>query len=208
MEDAPERSARGPRPLEDLARRLAAGDRNAFDEAHARLDGGVRRLFQRRGASAEAAEELSQRTWLEVWRVVTQGRYRPERSAISTFVYAVAGFVGRRRTGAQGLALPAQLGERLADPDAGIEQALAEAEVIEATRACLKATTGQNALSESEREAVLATLEGQSERQAAERLSVSASTINARKKSAFDKIRRCLAAKGFFDAERGGPHGE
>lgn len=181
----------------ELSRRVAAGDRGAFDAVHDRLAGGLLRLFDRRLAGrADVADELAQQTWARAWDAITRGRYQPQRAAISTFVYAVANNVWLQfcRT----LRSPGQ-GPPTEEPAApGRHDALLEyAELIDALRGCLRQPAGPNALADDERLVVLATARGETERQLAVRLGLAASTINARKQSAYAKMRACLAAKGF-----------
>ena len=91
MHDQLPNPAGSDRSLADLCAAAVGGDRAAFEALHRRLGGGVRRLFlDRTSGRADLAEELGQRTWVGVWQSISSGKYDPTRSAISTFVYAVA----------------------------------------------------------------------------------------------------------------------
>lgn len=188
--------------LTALEVRLAAGERAAFDLAHRELAAGVRGFFGRRGLRrAEQLDDLSQQTWSQVWQSIVGGRYDPGIASISTFVYAVAHHVWLahcRQQGASPSASPAAAGQRTTGDD-GLVVVAAHAELLEALRECLMRTRGAGALSEEERCVVLGIADGATERELAQRLGLAPSTINARKKMAYERIRACLEAKGFSD---------
>jgi RNA polymerase sigma-70 factor (ECF subfamily) len=179
----------------ELAARIAAGDRTAFERLHARLHPGLLRLFMRRsGGRSELADELAQQTWGHVWQTILQSRYDPARAAISTFVYAIANnvwlqhFRASRRTTVE-----------LPDHPAGAGHAdamLLHAELLGALRDCLH-SDGPGALTDDERLIVLEQARGGTERELAAVLKLAASTVHARKLSGLEKLRRCLEAKGF-----------
>ena len=190
-------AAGGHSRLRQIAQRVAQGDPQAFASAHDSLMPGLRAVFLRRsGQRFDIADDLAQQTWAAVWDAIRRGRYDPERAAFSTFVYAVANNIWLRFCRAQRRGCASAL-VATADPAPEPERLLAYCELLEAVRACLRGERGANALSAEEREIVFAAARGTSERRLAERLGVAASTINARKKAAYDKIRRCLAFKGF-----------
>lgn len=177
----------------ELAAGIAAGDRSAFERLHARLDGGLRRLFMRRSSGkSELADELVQRTWGQLWQAVLQGRYDPSRSAISTFVYAIANniWLQQVRTSRR------LLGELSDDTGAvgGPDDAISHAELLDALRDCLDR---RDLLNHDERYVVVQLAQGATERSLATELSLAASTVHSRKLSALDKLRSCLEAKGF-----------
>lgn len=186
------------RSLADLAAAAARGDRPAFEGLHKRLTGGLRRLFMERcGGRADVADDLIQRTWVGVWQALSSGRYDPARAAISTFVYAVAHNMWLQHLRSRPTrGLPGADSER----DGGWAEAVVEgpdkelAEVLEVIRACLRGEAG--GLTPDERAILRLSGSGASDRDLAARLSVSPSTANARKRAAFDKLRRHLESMG------------
>ncbi len=184
--------------MRGVARRAAAGEESAFEAIHDRFDPGLRRFFlSRNGGRAEQAEELAQRTWVLVWRSVSDGKYDPKRAAPSTFVYAVASKVWlqhcrqlRRPAIPETGDLPARLLE--GDDPADLLHA---AELLEAMRNCLRC---EGCLSSEERAIVTAAAHGESERALAQRFGLAASSINARKQTAYAKLRQCIAQRGIF----------
>lgn len=181
------------RSLADLAADAARGNAAAFEALHKRLSGGLRRLFvERSGGRSDVADDLVQRTWVGVWQALRSGRYDPARSAISTFVYAVG-----HNMWLQHLRSRAAAGRAEVDSDheavfTGPDSDLAE--VLEAIRACLRGEAG--GLTPDERVILRLSGSGSSDRDLAARLRVSPSTANARKRAAFDKLRRHLESLG------------
>jgi len=179
--------------------RLARGDATAFEKLHADLQRPVQSMFLRRARRADLAEELAQQTWMWVWRLVHLRRYDPARARISTLVYAVARHVWlqhcrrQRRTPPPSESVREPVTRNLIDPLRIVQHA----ELLEALRACIENRNGPYALDESERRIVQAVAQSQTERQTASALGLAASTVNVRKQRAYDKLRRCLAAKGF-----------
>jgi len=182
------------RSLAELASASAAGDREAFGALHRRLSGGLRKLFMDRSSGrADVSDDLIQRTWTGVWQALSAGRYDPSRSAISTFVYAVAHKMWLQHLRARGPIRempPVEAVSTAEEPQADTDLA----EVLEAIRACLRGQAGD--LSEEDRAILRLSGMGASDRDLAARLGVSPSTANARKRAAFDRIRRHLAGLG------------
>jgi RNA polymerase sigma factor (sigma-70 family) len=187
------------------------GDAGAFEQIHRRLDGGLRRQFLTRAGRGDLADDLAQRTWMAVWKAFQEGKYHPERAAISTFVYAVGMKVwlqhlrkNRRQVGQ----LPEAVAEASTE-DADPALTLRLAELLDAVRDGLKATPG-GPLSEEERWIVQEAARGESDRTLAKRLGVAPSTLNVRKKGALEKLRRFLATRGHRgeSGERGGDQWE
>jgi RNA polymerase sigma factor (sigma-70 family) len=197
--------------LKRLADRAQRGDRSAFECLVRRLGPGIKRILLRRtGGRAELSEELAHDTWVAVWNVLREGRYDAEKAAISTFVYAVAHKLWLRhlrRTQRAPLSYGV-LDEMLAAADETDNPAatLQATELLDAVRACLHTDGTPFSLSEDERRIVVGLAASESERSLAGQLGVAASTIHARKRLAYRKLRRCLAAKGFSPEhiERGG----
>lgn len=218
-DDSPKQSAstRAARPsADDLAALALGGDEQAFEELHRRLGGGLRKFFQRRiSGRDEIIEELSQTTWMETWRALREQRYDPQRARISTFVYAVGyklllrHFQAVRRHGCIG---PSVGATELAEPTVTQQPdaLLHECELLDAVRDCIHQRGASYTLTEEERAVVVGSADNESERALGRCLGVAASTINTRKKSAYQKLRRCLSLKGFGSevVERGAPSGE
>ncbi len=204
-----------PDPLADLSRAAMAGDEAAFASIHGRLDDRLRRFLLRRAPGRDdLAADLAQRTWVAVWEALRQARYDPNRAAISTFVYAVASKMwlqhlrtSRRAGPAAGLS---DDDEGLIADAAGPADAMDLAEVLDAVRACLRADASADGLSQEESVIVCAAASGESDRALAKRLGLAPSTINARKRAAYDKVRRYLARRGHRpeSSERHGPDRE
>lgn len=179
-------------------RQASAGqpDHAAFASAYARFAPGIRRFFEKRSRGRRGlAEELAQQTWSEVWQLIHNGRYDPDRAALSTLAYAVAQHVWLRHTHARPAAtgpLP-QHEARASDP----ASAIAHAELLDALRDCLNAIAGETALDAVDRQIVTGIARGRTERELAGELGLAPSSINARKQIAYARLRRCLAAKGF-----------
>lgn len=187
--------------IQRLSAQVARGESTAFAELHGRFTPGLRRYFhQRGGVQGETIDELVQATWSELWRVVRAGHYRPDRSAISTFVYAIAHHVRLRHHARRPIRPPETPWPEDRDvPDEHLDPAgaLALAELLQAVRACLDSPL----LSDEERAVVGGVAHGSSERQLAARLGVSASTINAWKRTGYQKLRICLRRRGFDPAQ-------
>ena len=211
----PEPTRQGPPENADTLREwaslAAAGDDQAFERIHRRFGGGLMRFFlTRNGGRVDLAEELAQKTWVEVWRSLRRQRYDPQRGAISTFTYAIGykvwlqycrtslGGMERANVGDGYLAL-------LIEDASAPEDLLNAAELLDALRTCVREAGSANALSDDERLIVFHAARGQSERWLADELGVAPSTVNARKRIVYNKLRKCLAAKGFVreSAERG-----
>jgi RNA polymerase sigma factor (sigma-70 family) len=202
--------------LEALAARATEGDERAFEELHRRLGGGLRSFLHRRlGGHADLIAELSQATWVEVWRAIRGRRYDPQRARITTFVYAVGNKMLLRHfrvAGREGRLFSSavlQAGTASAAADSP-EDLLHDCELLDALRDCLQRTDTPLSLTAEERTVVTAAAQDESERSLARRLGIAASTINARKKTAYAKLRRCLTRKGFGQdvAEHGARLGE
>jgi RNA polymerase sigma-70 factor (ECF subfamily) len=202
--------------LQRLARQTRTGDRSAFARIHERLAPGLHRILLRRTAGqADLAEELAQQTWTEVWRALRNGHYDDSKAAISTFVYAVAhkmwlrwlrGLRNHPVSGAD-FDIFASIGSDDTENPAALLQA---GELIDALRACLRATDTPFALTDEERQVITGLATGDSERSLGVALGVAASTIHSRKQAAYAKLRQCLRAKGFSldSLERLGAAGE
>lgn len=196
-----------PQPtLVQLTARAMAGDESAFADLHRRVGAGVRRLLLKRsGGREELVDDLCQKTWSSVWVALRQGKYDPSRSAITTFVYAVANnaWLTHLRSFAREQGYIGEGPGVISTEAPGIDRetphdAAHEAEVIDSVRACLR-DDGPSGLTEQERIVLRAIGAGETDRGLARRLGVSSSTINIRKHSGYAKIRAYLGSLGLAD---------
>ncbi|MEI7658878.1 MAG: RNA polymerase sigma factor [Phycisphaerae bacterium] len=195
----PAKGVRGSDSLADLAALAAKGDRAAFESIHRRLSPGIHRLFlERASGRGELADDLSQRTWLASWESLQKGRYDPARSAITTFIYAVAYKMWLQwlRTASRPEKLVPDVFESVSPDASSPDFEATAAELLTAVRRCLHDEGEASVLTDEERGIMRATASGASDREIAKDLKVAASTLNARKQAAFDKIRRFLAGLG------------
>lgn len=195
--------------LGGLAAAAGRGDRAAFDRLHDRLAGGLRRiLLNRTGGRADLAEELAQRTWVILWDAVSNGKYDPTRSAITTFLYAVSHKVWLQhlRTSSRRATAPAEAAAGVAAGTEDAGDAAGLAEVLGAVRECMEGGEAgiPGALTSEERALIRAVAAGHSDRSLARLLNLAPSTVNVRKQSVFQKVRRFLAVRGHRGPERQG----
>ena len=189
--------------LRDLANRALKGDEWAFERIYQRLGNGLERFLSKRlGGATEHMEELAQRTWVEVWRAMQTGRYDPDRSALTTYVYAVGHkvwlqYYRHSRNAPVASGQVEEMSGALLEEVVDVSDSLGLAELLDALRQCLSESGKASALTEEERQVAVALSEGETERTLAARLGIAASTVHARKTSAFAKLRRCLAQKGY-----------
>ncbi len=190
----PERRALS--PDQAAYRAIAAGDRQAFEAFHARLGPWIKRHFlERSGGRTDLAEDLSQKTWTGVWQAVAARRYDPERSALSTFVYAVAQNVWRqhmRRLGRSGVT--AEFDEQSSKGVGGaggdavpVEDEAALAELLDAVRRALRGD--MPGMTDADVQVLGLIARGMSDRDLAVALGVAPSTAHARKRATLDKLR-------------------
>lgn len=192
--------------IKALVSAAMSGNDDAFERLHDRYHHGLVRFFLKRASGRiELADELSQKTWVLVWRALRESRYDPARAAISTFIYAVGQnvWLQHRRSSAIGPMAGGDfedfsgLAQSTDDDPAG---ELAAAELLDSLREAIGSHGHEYALTSVEREVVRGLEAGHSERGLADRLGVAASTVHARKVSAFEKLRRFLARRGFGES--------
>lgn len=172
--------------------------------------------------------ELVQRTWAAVWDACQAGRYDPNRSAITTFVYAVATNITLQHLRDHMRQQERTEALRNLDPrPGGIDPAdtARMAEALHAIRSVLAGDTPQpprgknteppgeplnDPLSDQERWLLRAAADGLSDRELAQRLRVSPSTAHTARKQALVKLKRILAMLGIRadSAERTPPDSE
>lgn len=192
----------GSQSWEDIAHLVAKGDGAAFERLYRRFEIGISHFFSRRESNRpEVVEELSQQAWVEIYRSLIAGHYDSARAKFSTYAYAVAynTWLQYRRkkpraaneTDVRDLDLQYAM---MTTPEAGPLDSAEFAERIDAVRNCLHHSAG---LTADERHILMELIDEASERSLAEKLGLAASTIHARKKTACEKLKRCLEAKGF-----------
>ncbi len=178
-----------------IAVAVAAGSRSAFEQLHARLSPAIRATLLRRcGGRQHVAEDLLQQTWTLVWQSVSQRRYDPHRAAISTFVYAVANNVWLQYARGN---MREELRPMPMSAGADLERALELAELLDELRAYLREPEARGGLSDLDREIVVESARGVTERELAGRLGLAPSTVNSRKQATYAKIREALERRGF-----------
>ncbi|MFA6045364.1 MAG: sigma-70 family RNA polymerase sigma factor [Phycisphaerales bacterium] len=204
--------------LTDLAKRVAVADAEAFARVHERLGASLKRLLTQRCNDPELAEELAQKAWAGVWEAVLARRYDPSKSAISTFVYAVAHHawlkhLRSKRTTNSATSLAEDF---VASNHAAAHDGVALSETLEAIRLAVAGEAGD--LTEQERWVLRHARDGLTDRALASRMGVSPSTAHQARRSAMAKLRRFLGRLGLGDepdepgngetGERGHPGGE
>src|SRR5262245_56925619 len=190
----------------DSLRRLCAaaqgGDEHAYRAIHERLDAGLRRfLMKRTRDDAELAEELAQRSWVAVWEALRDGRYDPQRAALTTFLYGVGykQYLQHARRTRGGLRLVSDLdaqAEQMFASDDDPAEFIRSCELLDAVRECLRGDSASVALAPEEREILSAIASGEPERQLAARLGVAPSTVNTRKHLVLHKLQEHLERLG------------
>jgi RNA polymerase sigma-70 factor (ECF subfamily) len=85
----------------ELLRRSAEGDEEAFVALYRRFQGGIYRFAWRMTGSREAAEDVTQETFLVVVR--GPGRYEEARGAFGPYLYGIARNLVSRRAGRERL---------------------------------------------------------------------------------------------------------
>jgi RNA polymerase sigma-70 factor (ECF subfamily) len=73
----------------DLARRIEAGDESALEQVYAEHSGAVFAFLVRRMGDREAAEDVLQQVFVEVWQ--TADRFDPGRGRLVAWIMSIAG---------------------------------------------------------------------------------------------------------------------
>lgn len=166
----------------ELMRRLLAGDEEAVRTLYARFARPIYGMGLRLLGSAEAAEELTQDTFLAAWRKA--GRYDPARGRLSTWLMTIAHNLGvdRLRREASRAALPTEDIDRLAEEPYDAERGTID-----------RLTAGRmlEVLSVPERRLLLlAYYRGWTAREISQRDAIPLGTVKTRLRSALIKVRR------------------
>ncbi|WP_181164521.1 RNA polymerase sigma factor [Amaricoccus solimangrovi] len=171
---------------EALIARVAQGDRAAMKRLYDRVSDPLFRFLRARLRDPFEAADVSQETFLEVWR----GAARFEgRSSARTWILGIARNRAIDRMRRSGREIPAEPDETIAD-EAPDPEAVAEAASDAArVRACL------DGLSDAHRAAVeLAFFQGLAYREIAEVEGIPEGTVKTRILHAKQLLKRCLAA--------------
>ncbi|MDP1662298.1 MAG: sigma-70 family RNA polymerase sigma factor [Phycisphaerales bacterium] len=171
----------------------------AFAAAHAALAAWVKRRLTELTADPHAGEDLSQRTWLAVWEAVRDGRYDPQRAAMTTYVYAVSQNVFRnwaRSRATSASHAPAIAAERATGAAPRVDP-IEEAEVIDELRRALR--DGAPGLTAGQLQALQLLSLGLTDRELARALAVAPSTAHARKREALDALRDHIERRFFTE---------
>lgn len=189
--------------LRRLCKAAAAGDEAAFREFHRRLHPGVRRFLLRRiQSNAELIEELCQRVWIAMWESLRAGRYDPNRSAPTTFVYGIAYniLLQHFRQGRSGISLSDadSIAEQLFTDHPEPSEFLRSCELLDTIRDCIAGRVVPPGITSADREILAAVSRGETEREMAKQLGISPSTANLRKHLALQRLQEFLQKFGHF----------
>jgi RNA polymerase sigma-70 factor (ECF subfamily) len=175
-----------PPPLDDLMRRVARGDENAFASMYDQLAPRVYGLVHRVMRDPAQAEEVAQEALVDVWR--TAARYDPGRGSVMSWVLTIAHRRAVDRVRAEQASADRARRVAVADVayDEVVEVATARFEQQQVRR-CL------GALTDLQREAVnLAYYRGYTYREVAELLDTALPTVKTRMRDALIRLRDCL----------------
>jgi RNA polymerase sigma-70 factor (ECF subfamily) len=167
----------------DLIRRVAARDRDAFDELYARYARPVLGLALRRLGDRDRAEEAVQETFASIWRSARS--YRAERGPGGPWVYAVArnAIVDRFRS----------RGEPVAEAPDTADEARGPDERAEAADVAWRVHRALAELPASERTVVeLAYWSGLSQSEVASYLGIPLGTVKTRTRAALARLASIL----------------
>lgn len=164
----------------ELIRRVAGGDRSAFEELHRRYARSVLGIALRRIGDRGRAEDVTQDTFASVWR--SARRYDPARGAPASWLYTVARNAivdGLRRTPPPTVDEPPELASSAAGPD----------EIAEAEWTAWRVHRALETLPSEERTLVeLAYWSGMSQSEIAEYVDLPLGTVKTRTRSALRRL--------------------
>ena len=169
----------------ELIRRVAGGDRSAFEELHRRYARSVLGIALRRIGDRGRAEDVTQDTFASVWR--SARRYDPARGAPASWLYTVARNAiidGLRRTPPPTVGDPPELASSSDGPD----------EVAEAEWTAWRVHRALETLPSEERTLVeLAYWSGMSQSEIAAFVDLPLGTVKTRTRSALRRLADELA---------------
>lgn len=189
-----------PDPWSQLAVRAASGDTAAFkdllDHLEPRLVRYYRSQLSRVGRrDLGEADELAQRTAVELWRVLERRAYDPARAAVATLAFAISRNLWLRylRDGRRSGRVYAADAD---DHEPGVEDStsalLVEVEALERLEGCVRRLKADGDLSELDLSILDGLLRGDTERDIAARSEAASSTVHDRKKALMGKLRLCM----------------
>nr|WP_239119244.1 ECF RNA polymerase sigma factor SigK [Planotetraspora thailandica] len=177
--------------LEGLLRRVARGDRAAFEEVYEQVAGQVYGLALRVLRDPAQSEEVAQDVLVEVWR--SAARYEPSRGSARAWVMTIAHRRAVDRVRSAQAAVNRE--ERVARLDVRrpfdeVADSVEKTLELERLRRCL------NGLTELQRESVtFAYYDGYSYREVAELLKVPLATVKTRMRDGLIRMRDCLGVE-------------
>lgn len=199
--------------IERSLKGAAQADPAAVSALYQRLTPGLTRHFLRKlsgsrsvggGGNLDLAQELTQRTWIEFWRLLQAGRYDPARACCSTFLYAIAANIWLRSLRERGRARETGATDESAMSDAAAADLANDthelAAAIEAVRAVVDGSDSRGGFDAADRDILRAIALGASERDLAVRLEVSPSTAHERKRGILERLERYLKSRGIDEA--------
>jgi len=180
----PQRQA--PSDLDNIMKRVAAGDQNAFATLYDAIAPRAYGLIRRITRDPALAEEVTQDALVEVWR--TAPRFDTERGSAVGWILSIAHHRAVDRVRAEQAAADRE--RRASTASVPFDEVIAEVTARlehEAVRRCLRALTS------IQREAILlAYYGGLSYRDVAERLGAALPTIKTRMRDGLIRLRDCL----------------
>ena len=186
--------------IQKLVQEALCGDERAIDRLYRCLLEPLDRFF-RKSLSANSGAELAHQTLVEALGAVAAGRYDPGRASFLAFVYGVAVKIRLREIRSRSrdrLTLAGDVGDAVAASGAFQADPAAEfaVEQIEAMRDCL-IRDGRAGLSAEERFVVLGRAERKTYEVMAKQLGRSLDTVHRCGVRGLEKLRKCMASKGF-----------
>ncbi len=168
------------------------GDRGAFEELYSAHGACVMTYFLRSGFGQADAQDLTQETFLRVYKSLAT--YDGDRGSFRLWLAAIARNVARRqwsrRNGPENF--DPELAEEIFTSGIGVVDQVQVNEEVRAVQDCVAALP-----SELQRIIRLLYVEGRTSRGIAAAMSMPEATVRLRLKGAYGALQRCLKAKGF-----------
>jgi len=178
----------------ELVLRCLSGETSAFEALYGAHAGRIAAYFLRSGFARADADDLTQETFTRAFRSL--GTFDADRGAFRPWLATIARNVARKRWGRR--AEPGNFDPELAeDVLAGADNpqtAAQQAEEIDAVRDCVSRLPEQLG-----RIIRLRYVEGRSTRGVAAATGIPEATVRSRLGEAYERLARCLAAKGVME---------